>query len=211
MDLSFNRLSSLSDSLLNLQHLEVLRVHNNQLLSLSFLHFPPSLLELHAANNLISTVSFQKSSVYTLNIQNNRISEIPGNLALLTTLKRLNVSGNSVSNLPDVSLKRLEVLDLSFNDFATIPETVSVKNFPELRILRVNGNRLKDVTLRSKLELESFEASYIETLEKIDENAFLMLKEKKDCINMTISNNVKLSSIVENVFHHMHICSVSIL
>ncbi|XP_020299164.1 leucine-rich repeats and immunoglobulin-like domains protein 2 isoform X2 [Pseudomyrmex gracilis] len=212
LDLSFNKLSALSDSLFHLKHLEVLHIDNNQLLFLKFQHLPLSLLELNVGNNFINTLSlsFQKSFIYTLNIQNNQIFEIHKNLSSLTKLKHLNISGNLLSNFPDISLEQLEVLDLSFNNITIIPKTVSINNFPNLRILKVNGNCLKDITLRSKLELESFEANFVETIEKIDENAFLMLKEKNDCINVTISNNVKLSSIAENVFHHMNICSLDL-
>lgn len=212
LNLSFNKFIILpTNSLLNMQHLKILRVNNNQLLSLNFQNLPLSLLELHTENNLIDTVSFQKSSIHTLNIQNNNISNIY-NLTLLEELKNLNVSRNSLSDFPDVFLKSLETLDVSFNDLTTIPETISTKNFPNLRIFKVNGNHLKDIKISSKLNLEIFEVKFIETIEKLDKETFLMLKEKKnDCINVTISSNAKLNMIQENVFQHMNICSVSTL
>lgn len=211
LNLSFNKFITLP-FLLNMQHLKILCINNNQLLSLNFQNLPLSLLELYTKNNLINSVSFQKSSIHTLNIQNNNISNIYNNLTLLEKLKNLNISGNSLSDFPDIFLKNLETLDVSFNNLTIIPETISIKNFPNLKILKVNGNRLKDIKIWSELNLEIFEVKFVETIEKINNKTFLMLKEKKNgCINMTISNNTKLNMIQENVFQHMNICSVSIL
>lgn len=213
LNLSFNKFITLpANLLLNMQHLKILCINNNWLLSLNFQNLPSSLLELHTESNLINTVSFQKSSIHTLNIQNNNISNIYNNLTLLEKLKNLNISRNSLSNFPDIFLKNLEILDVSFNNLTIIPKTISIKNFPNLRILKVNGNRLKDIKIWSELNLEIFEIKFVETIEKIDKKTFLMLKEKKnDCINVTISSNTKLNMIQENVFQHMNICSVSIL
>lgn len=213
LNLSFNKFTILpAISLLYMQQLKILSINNNHLVSLNFQNLPLSLLELHAESNLINAVSFQKSSIHTLNIQNNHISNIYNNLTLLKELKNLNISRNSLLGFPDVLLKNLEMLDISFNNLTIIPETISVKNFPNLRIFKVNGNRLKDIKIRSELNLEIFEIKFIETIEKINKETFLMLKEKKNgCINVTISSNTKLNMIQENVFQHMNICSVSIL
>ncbi|CAL1677582.1 unnamed protein product [Lasius platythorax] len=212
LDLSFNKLFSLPvKSLLRLQHLKILYINNNHLLDLNLQNLPLSLLELYAENNFINCLSLQKSLIYTLNIQNNRIFNIYKNLTLLEGLKDLNINGNSLSEFPDVFLKDLETLDLSFNNLTMIPQTVSIKNFPNLRILKVNGNPLKDVKIRSELRLERFEINFVKTIEEIDKETFLMLRERKnDCINITVSNNKKLSTIEENVFQHMNICSLDL-
>ncbi|XP_071645842.1 uncharacterized protein [Temnothorax longispinosus] len=212
LNLSFNKFNTLpANLLLNMQQLKILRINNNQLLSLNFQNLPLSLLELHTESNLINTVSFQKSSIHTLNIQNNNISNIYNNLTLLEELKNVNISGNSLSDFPDIFLKNLETLDLSFNDLTTIPETISIKNFPSLKIFKVNGNRLRDIKIWSELNLEIFEVKFVDTIEKIDKETLLMLKEKTNiCINVTISSNTKLNVIEENVFRHMNICSLDL-
>lgn len=212
MDLSFNQLSTLPPkSLLYLQHLKILYINNNHLIDLNLQNLPSLLLELYAGNNFINHLLLQKSSIHILNIQNNCISNIYKNLTLLEELKNLNINGNSLSEFPDIFLKDLDTLDLSFNNLTIIPETISVKNFPNLRILKVNGNRLKDVKIRSELRLERFEINFVKTIEEIGKETFLMLKEREnDCINITISNNIKLNIIEKNVFQHMNICSVSI-
>ncbi|KAL6268866.1 hypothetical protein P5V15_001986 [Pogonomyrmex californicus] len=211
LDLSFNKFITLpTNSLLYMQHLKILHISNNNLLSLNFQNFPPSLLELYAENNLINTILFQKLPINILNIQNNNISNIYDNITLLE-LKNLNISKNSLSDFPNVPLRTLETLDVSFNHLTIIPESISIKNFPNLRIFKVNGNRLKDIKIRSELNLEIFEVKFIETIEEIDKEMFLMLKEKKNsCINVTISSNTKLNMIQKNVFQHMNICSLDL-
>lgn len=208
LNLSFNKFVTLpTNSLLYMHHLKILYVNNNHLLSLNFQNLPLSLIELYTENNLIDTVIFQKSSIRTLNIQNNNISIIHKNLTLLEELQKLNISKNSLLDFPDVFLKNLEMLDISSNNLTIIPETISTKNFPNLKTFKINGNRLKDIKIRSELNLEMFEVKFVETIEKIDRETFLMLKEKKNgCINVTVSNNAKLNTIEENVFQHMNIC-----
>ncbi|KAL0105798.1 hypothetical protein PUN28_015896 [Cardiocondyla obscurior] len=212
LNLSFNKLASLPvDSLLNMRCLKILSVNNNELLSLNFQYFSLSLLELHAKNNFINTVTFDKSSIHILNIQNNSIFNLNNNLTLLEDLKSLNISKNFLLDFPDVILKNLETLDVSYNNLTIIPETISNKNCPNLRIFKANGNHLKDVTIWSNLNLEIFEIKFVETIEKIDEKTFLKLKEKNNsCINITISNNKKLNTIQENVFQHMNMCSLDL-
>lgn len=212
LDLSFNNLISLpAKSLLRLQHLKILYINNNHLLDLNFENLPLSLLELYAKNNFINSLLLQKSSVRILNIQNNCIPNIYKNLTLLKELKDLNINGNSLSEFPDIFLKDLETLDLSFNNFTMIPETVSIKNFPNLRILKVNGNPLENVKIRSELRLEKFEVNFAKMIKKISKDTFLMLKERKNnCINITVSSNTNLSTIEENVFQHMNICSLDL-
>ncbi|XP_011646778.1 chaoptin-like [Pogonomyrmex barbatus] len=211
LDLSFNKFITLpTNSLLYMQHLKILHISNNNLLSLNFQNFPPSLLELYAENNLINTILFQKLPINILNIQNNNISNIYDNITLLE-LKNLNISKNSLSDFPNVPLRTLETLDVSFNHLTIIPESISIKNFPNLRIFKVDGNRLKDIKIRSELNLEIFEVKFIETIEEIDKEMFLMLKEKKNsCINVIISSNTKLNMIQKNVFQHMNICSLDL-
>lgn len=212
LDLSFNKLALLpANAFLHLERLKTLYISNNQILSLNLQHIPLSLLELYAGNNVINDLSFQNAPIRILDIQNNRISNIHQNLTSLEELTNLNVSGNLLSDFPGVFLKNLKTLDLSYNELTLIPASISTKNFPNLKNLRLNGNHLKDIKIRSELQLENFEISFAKTIEKIEEGTFLMLRERRTgCINVIISNNIKLSAIHENVFQHMNICSVSI-
>lgn len=212
LDLSFNKLALLpANAFLHLERLKTLYISNNQILSLNLQHIPLSLLELYAGNNVINDLSFQNAPIRILDIQNNRISNIHQNLTSLEELTNLNVSGNLLSDFPGVFLKNLKTLDLSYNELTLIPASISTKNFPNLKNLRLNGNHLKDIKIRSELQLENFEISFAKTIEKIEEGTFLMLRERRTgCINVIISNNIKLSAIHENVFQHMNICSIDL-
>lgn len=213
MDLSFNKLTTLpANILLHLERLTILYVNNNHLFSLNLQDLPLSLLELYARNNAINVLAFQSSAIRILDIQNNRISKISKRLTLLQELKDFNISGNFLSDFPDIFLRNLETLDLSYNALKLIPSSVCTENFPSLKILRINGEHLKDVKVRFELRLVKFEVSFTNAIEQIGEETFLKLRERKnDCISIIVSNNTKLSTIHENAFQHMNICSVSIL
>jgi len=213
LDLSSNKLTILpTNSLVHLECLKILYINDNQLFSLNLQDFPLSLLELYAENNIIKNLSLQNSSIRVLNIQNNHISKIYKNLTLLEELKDFNINRNLLTDFPDIFLKSLETLDLSYNKLTLVPDSVCTKNFPNLKILRINGEHLRDLKIRSELRLKEFEVSFAREIERIEEETFLMLKERRnDCISMIISNNMKLDTIHDNVFQHMNICSVSTL
>lgn len=213
LDLSFNKFSSLeASSLTDLQYLKVLRVNDNRLLSLDFQNLPLRLKELHAGGNLINVLLPKKMSIQVLNIENNQISDLKDYLMSLEELRHLNVSGNSLTDFPTMTLKHLKSIDISFNNLTTIPDSISTENFPLLTILNVSGNRLQDLSLQSELKLEVFEAYHLDTIKEIYKDTFWRLTERADgCINVTISNSKKLNVIAEDVFQHMNVCSVSTL
>ncbi|EFN78369.1 Malignant fibrous histiocytoma-amplified sequence 1 [Harpegnathos saltator] len=212
LDFSFNRLSELeANALMHLQYLKILRINDNRLLSLSFQDLPLRLEELHAGGNFIGILLPKKISIRVLNIENNRISDLREEFSLLEELMHLNISGNFLSEFPSVKLKHLESLDLSFNNLTIIPKSISTNFFPMLKIFNVSGNPLQDLKLQSELKLNIFEANYMDMIEGIHEDTFEKLKGRaNECINVTISNNNKLSVMAENAFHDINMCFVSI-
>ncbi|XP_032679929.1 leucine-rich repeats and immunoglobulin-like domains protein 1 [Odontomachus brunneus] len=212
LDLSFNKFSSLeANSLTYLQYLKILRINDNRFLSLDFQNLPLRLDELHAGGNLISVLLPKKMSIQVLNIENNQISDLKDYLTLLKELRYLNVSGNSLSGFPTMTLKHLKSIDCSFNNLTTIPDSISTKNFPLLRTLNFSGNRLQDLSLQSELKLDVFEAYHLDMIEEIHKDTFWKLTERANgCINVTISNSKKLSVIAEDVFRHMNVCSLDL-
>ncbi|MFX0187864.1 MAG: leucine-rich repeat domain-containing protein [Candidatus Hodarchaeota archaeon] len=120
------------------------------------------------------------SALKKLNININRIREVPESIGLLMSLERLNLSRNKIRNLPKsigslCSLKTLDLsrnniqeipqsvfkltslkwLDLSHNDIQEIPE--SIVNLASLTILRLNRNNIKDIPDSIKPFLNSLE------------------------------------------------------
>jgi hypothetical protein len=59
-------------------------------------------------------------------------------------LKNLHIFSYGLSSLPEEfkNLKKLEVLDLSSNNFTEIPEILTPENFPNLKSLSLNNSRI---------------------------------------------------------------------
>ena len=80
----------------------------------------------------------------------------PGeHICKLTNLKRLGISAYGLVSLPDalVNLKDLEFLDISGNNFESVPEILCRENFPKLHSLIMNANMrytFSDLTLATK-------------------------------------------------------------
>lgn len=76
----------------------------------------------------------------------------------LTQLKRLQIGAYGLVSLPDefARLKNLEFLDISGNNFASIPSVLTPENFPNLRSLILNANQrnvVYDLSNTTKKEL----------------------------------------------------------
>lgn len=65
----------------------------------------------------------------------------------LTQLRRLTISAYGLSTLPDYfkKLSNLEYLDISGNNFQTIPEILTPENFPKLTALIMNANTRSNI------------------------------------------------------------------
>ena len=80
----------------------------------------------------------------------------PGeHICKLTNLKRLGISAYGLVSLPDalVNLKNLEFLDISGNNFESVPEILCRENFPKLHSLIMNANMrytFSDLSLATK-------------------------------------------------------------
>ena len=80
----------------------------------------------------------------------------PGeHICKLTNLKRLGISAYGLVSLPDalVNLKALEFLDISGNNFESVPEILCRENFPKLHSLIMNANMrytFSDLSLATK-------------------------------------------------------------
>ncbi|KAI4473465.1 hypothetical protein M0802_016106, partial [Mischocyttarus mexicanus] len=202
LNLSFNKITSIyENAFLQLSDLKILMLNNNFLSLLNFNELPKNLTELHIGYNKIIKLLFESSQIHVPNI----------NLTNISQLEYLNISGNSLSDFPNITLRRLKVLDISNNNFSYIPTYLSSENYSLLSTLIVSGNPIKNLTLYSKLRLQSFVANNITFVEKINYDTLLKLEGPKDnCINLTISNNKNLIFIDERALDHMNACFVDL-
>ncbi|XP_076346117.1 leucine-rich repeat protein 1-like [Tachypleus tridentatus] len=81
-------------------------------------------------------------NLQTLDLSNNLIRVLPGNLDLLTQLVEINLNNNKLEHVCDVKFPRnLEVLSLSYNQLQTLPEQLCFME--KLNILFVSNNNLQ--------------------------------------------------------------------
>lgn len=74
--------------------------------------------------------------------------DLGDDISELTQLKRLTVGSYGLTSLPKslAKLKNLEHLNVSSNNFQTVPEVLTKENFPKLRTLILNANQRSVVT-----------------------------------------------------------------
>ncbi|CAZ85828.1 unnamed protein product [Tuber melanosporum] len=146
LDISRNGLENL-DGLRNLKHLRELKVDENSLESLEGVLNMDGLASLRARRNKLTTVSFEKASMKRLtelDLRGNNMEAISG-LDNLPALIHLNLDQNKLCglNIPNgVRLNSLRSIKLTQNYF----ETFDVSQYPNLRILYIDNNRLKDIS-----------------------------------------------------------------
>lgn len=102
----------------------------------------------------------------------------------LTQLKRLTIAAHGLITVDPrlANLKNLEQLDLSSNNFMTVPEVLTKENFPNLRTLILNANQrsvVYDLSNTTRTDLGGF----IEE-EKFPEH---LLKWELDTLNLSVN------------------------
>ncbi|XP_012254156.2 leucine-rich repeat protein soc-2 homolog [Athalia rosae] len=213
LDLSFNKIVSLGeDNLSHLNNLTSLLLNNNHLVYLSPHELPVSIEHLNVGYNMISAIPNTLVNLKILEVYYNEIRELDAETFGFSEIESLNISGNKLTSYPDLKLKKLNVLDLSFNQLPTIPESISNENLPNLSLLVISGNPIRDLKFNSELRLRSFVAQSLDLLENIDEGAFAKLGSPAadECLNLTISKNEKLTFIQENAFNDLNLCSLDL-
>lgn len=102
-----------------------------------------------------------------LDLSGHSLSELPENFGVLSELISLNLSGNKLQSLPDsmASMRHLSNLDLRRNNFSKFPAVLFTL---PLRSLNISGNMLDDVNGLSEMkELRVLDMS-VNAITKID-------------------------------------------
>ena len=167
--LSYRKIISIPDEIIQLSSLQILKLSNNQLTSipailgrltnLRELHLdfnqltfvPDSLGQLtnlqilHLNNNQLTSVPAslgQLSSLAHLYLYINQLTTVPDSLGQLIELRSLNLGFNRLTSIPDSfgQLTNLTMLVLTYNQLTTIPDTLG--QLTNLRELYLDHNRL---------------------------------------------------------------------
>jgi hypothetical protein len=122
LNISYNKLKYLDDSLQVLPSVKVLNISNNLLDNVDLQHLClPSLLELNLSHNKITNIISKQivlESIQVLDLSNNLLSELSSMVSFLT-IKSLNISNNIVCSCDDFNhlsqLKSLSTLTIKNN------------------------------------------------------------------------------------------------
>lgn len=185
LDVSRNRLVNLSTFNRNI-HLTELNVANNKLTSLNGINNLVNLISLNASQNEIGGElnfrNFELANLQELNLSENKVSSILG-LENLPNLRVLNLNENKLNTLScNGKHLHLKKLLLKFNSL----QMIQYDCFPFLRVLRIDGNRLKNV-----LEFKSLR--YLDEVSCKSQSSTSIvngiLKESKDIKTLDLSGN----------------------
>jgi Leucine-rich repeat (LRR) protein len=145
-----NRLSTLPDLNLDMEHLHTVDLSNNR-----FSRFPISLasaaeyiVELDLRNNKLASLPIMQVFVNLkyLNVCYNKLTSLPKELGYCRNLKILRASHNEIqmihSHCFNASMMKLVELHLDFNKLTTLPNTVHL--LPELMEINVEHNCLTE-------------------------------------------------------------------
>lgn len=144
VDVSNNEIESLS-CFKNLVHLRSIKADNNQITSLHGIGTLDGLITLQLRGNPIETLDFEGTSLEhleDLDLRDCQISEVK-NISHLPKLSSLDLENNKLVNFmtPDDTCSAREIR-LSFNNLESFDASLT----PEIRILYLDGNRIKTIT-----------------------------------------------------------------
>lgn len=204
LDLSFNSISSVSDSLVGdlsqFKALTSINLMNNDLRNFpTALGRMPQLQELFLGkNNLSGNIEIKGfNALKSLSIEHQTILDFTIAPNSFENLTKILFSGNQISNF-DIQneLVNLLVMDLSDNQFTTIPSSIyQLKNLEELNL---SNNQLK--TLHNLETLHNLSKLYLY------KNELVSLKGIKWPVSLTeldLSNNFDLKSIPTSFFDNL--------
>lgn len=193
LSLSNNNLNNCFNLTKNI-HLTKLSVTNNHLTSLDGLNKLSNLISLDVSMNkldgIIDFLNFNFENLQEIRLSDNKIKAVKL-LEKLPNLRILDLNNNELSFInSSIKHRHLKKLLLKYNDL----ETIDVNQFPYLRVLRIDGNRLE--SFRGNLK-------YLEELSAKGQENFILeklLNSKLDQVKkLDLSGNNRLFEINWNL------------
>ncbi|KAJ1327119.1 hypothetical protein BSLG_010466 [Batrachochytrium salamandrivorans] len=149
LDLHNNTISMLPESIGSLQHLAILNLSFNRLSILPDAIFQLPLVELYLQGNTIKELPHtigNLSRLSVLDLSDNNLTELPPSMASLSSLLKLNISKNKLTNLGAVDINgfiHLTELNAGYNTISSfVAPNVSAISLPKLKIFDLKNNRM---------------------------------------------------------------------
>jgi Leucine-rich repeat (LRR) protein len=146
LNLSYNRLTKLPESITKLQNLTTLYLFRNQLTTLpKGIEKLQKLTKLYLSNNKLTTLpkGIEKlQNLAVLNLSGNQLTALPKGIEKLQKLSILNLCGNKLTTLPKgiEKLQNLSILYLPNDKLTRLPK--GIEKLQNLSILNLCGNKL---------------------------------------------------------------------
>uniref|UniRef100_K3X9W3 Disease resistance R13L4/SHOC-2-like LRR domain-containing protein n=1 Tax=Globisporangium ultimum (strain ATCC 200006 / CBS 805.95 / DAOM BR144) TaxID=431595 RepID=K3X9W3_GLOUD len=169
LDLKKNRLESTFECLSTLQQLKFLDLRQNRLVIFPVLPVSAALDQVFIGYNVLSSIDEAsvlcvKDSITVLDVRDNKLSELPANIACLYRLKTLDLSNNDLSDLPPGLgyLKHLNHIVIDGNPLRAIRRSILSAGCESLKkYLRTRGSPPVDVDVLAE-EIDELQAYHNE-------------------------------------------------
>lgn len=198
LDLMHNNLTSLPKDIGLLTKLKLVYAQHNDIKELPDFTGNDVLEELHLSNNFITEISTdfceRLPHLKILDLRDNKIENIPDDIALLQALIRLDLSNNTIQNIPNTlaTLAHLISLQLEGNPIRSIRREVIQSGTQ--RILKTLRDRTKISETETILEMKK-SASHIGGGDSVFPDRFNIRKNR--CLVVTMKN---IADVPDKVF-----------
>ncbi|XP_052749997.1 toll-like receptor 3 [Galleria mellonella] len=225
LDLTYNQIQTIDeDAFLTCINLQELNLANN---NITFIFQLPQLIQIVILkdNTMYQWPPFP-TGIKLIDLSNNRLSDIyDEDKADFENLEVLDISGN---HLTDLNIKKkmpsLLNLDLAYNMIKDVPNTLNSEIFPNLKVLRLDGNPIRSIYFKNIIALKTLFMSDLENLTVVDDKAFSNVMGREDivmdgqdptvvgssCFSLYLSNCKSLKEIKTGAFDGTSLCMLDI-
>lgn len=218
LEFNYNKITRLSGSLFrNLPKLNIIKFEWNEISELDDNVFQnvPNLETVYFFDNKLTKIPFKAlqnvQSLKHLNLGFNKISSV-GDQGLQykwLNLTEIALDSNTISDLtvfPKYA-PNLEILNLGFNQFSTIPPSTWT-NLGSLKHLNLNGNKMKTLEADVFSGLKNVDHIFLRNLPDLESIGSRVFTDMKNLKYVDIAMNSKLRQIHEDAFQDTEITNL---